>query len=34
MKFKKRDLRLREDYAQQNADNNYANKSKEARENT
>ena len=33
MKFKKRDLRLREDYAQQSADTNYANKSKEARQN-
>ena len=33
MKFKKKDLKLREDYTQQNADTNYANKSKEARQN-
>ena len=33
MKFKKRDLRLREDYEQQSADTNYANKSKEAAQN-
>ena len=33
MKFKKRDLRLREDYTQQSADTNYANKSKEASQN-
>ena len=33
MKFKKKDLKLREDYTQQNADTNYANKSKEASQN-
>ena len=33
MKFKKKFLKLREDYTQQNADTNYANKSKEASQN-